>query len=119
MDKHTDVKVSIGMGNQVPVGVVLKMRQRRFSIIGMPAATLRAHANKHVQTGLDSGDISGGDQVQGLGFVDIPIVAMTAEAMKGDREKCIDAGMTDYITKPVRKELVLAAIQKWVVEKEK
>ena len=45
---------------------------------------------------------------------DIPIVAMTANAMKGDREKCLDAGMNDYITKPVKPENLLAAISKWI-----
>lgn len=43
---------------------------------------------------------------------DIPIVALTANAMKGDREKCLEAGMTDYITKPVQADDLLNAIEK-------
>ena len=45
----------------------------------------------------------------------IPIVAMTANAMKGDREICLEAGMDDYITKPIRRELVFEVIDKWVL----
>ena len=45
----------------------------------------------------------------------IPIVAMTANAMKGDREVCLEAGMDDYITKPIRRELVFEVIEKWVL----
>ncbi len=46
----------------------------------------------------------------------IPIVAMTAHAMKGDREMCIEAGMDDYITKPIKRELVFETLNKWVFE---
>ena len=44
----------------------------------------------------------------------IPIVAITAHAMKGDREKCIEAGMDDYITKPIKRENVFGILEKWV-----
>jgi CheY-like chemotaxis protein/nitrogen-specific signal transduction histidine kinase len=42
-----------------------------------------------------------------------PIIAMTAQSMKGDRQKCLDAGMDDYISKPIKKNVVLSKLQKW------
>jgi CheY-like chemotaxis protein len=42
-----------------------------------------------------------------------PIVAMTAHAMQGDRERCLQAGMDDYLPKPVRKEAFSEILQKW------
>ncbi|MCP4213932.1 MAG: response regulator [bacterium] len=46
---------------------------------------------------------------------EIPIIAMTAQSMKGDREKCLAAGMNDYIAKPIKIDNVLGMIKKWVL----
>jgi CheY-like chemotaxis protein len=45
---------------------------------------------------------------------DLPLVAVTAKAMKGDRQKCLDAGASDYIAKPVDIDLLLALIRVWI-----
>jgi len=52
-------------------------------------------------------------KIREKGFHDIPIVAMTAESMKGDMEKCIEAGMNDYIAKPIRRDLLYKMVKKW------
>ena len=52
--------------------------------------------------------------IRDQGFAEIPIVAMTANAMKGDREICLNSGMNDYITKPIKRELVFEIIEKWL-----
>lgn len=52
--------------------------------------------------------------IRSKGYFALPIIAMTAAAMERDRKKCIDAGMNDYITKPITREIVYRKVEKWV-----
>ena len=46
---------------------------------------------------------------------ELPIIAMTANALKGDREKSIESGMNDYISKPIDPEILFETLGKWIL----
>ena len=52
-------------------------------------------------------------------FKDLPIIAMTAHALKGDRELCLEAGMNDYVTKPIDPCILFAALGHWTPKTER
>jgi CheY-like chemotaxis protein len=44
----------------------------------------------------------------------LPIIALTAKAMKGDRDKCVEAGASDYISKPANMDQLLSLLRVWL-----
>jgi HAMP domain-containing protein/CheY-like chemotaxis protein/signal transduction histidine kinase len=63
-------------------------------------------------------EMDGYQTMQGIranpAFRRLPIIALTAKAMKGDREKCLEAGASDYLAKPVNTEQLLSALRMWL-----
>ena len=63
-------------------------------------------------------DMDGYETIQAIRqkprFGRLPIIALTAKAMKGDREKCLEAGASDYLAKPVNTEQLLSALRLWL-----
>jgi signal transduction histidine kinase/ligand-binding sensor domain-containing protein/CheY-like chemotaxis protein len=55
-------------------------------------------------------------RIRAEGFTQVPIIAMTAVSMKDDVEKCLKAGMNDFIAKPIRREVVFKMIKNWVLK---
>ncbi|MCK4627598.1 MAG: response regulator, partial [Sedimentisphaerales bacterium] len=55
--------------------------------------------------------------IRRTGFKDLPIIAMTANAFQSDKDQCLEAGMNEFLSKPIKREEVLKQIQKWVLDR--
>ncbi len=53
-------------------------------------------------------------EIRSRGYLDLPILAMTANAMQADQERCLEAGMNDYLAKPIDPDLLIECLLRWV-----
>lgn len=68
----------------------------------------------HMMPDMDGVETTGHIRAMGGGFEKIPIIALTANAISGTKEMLLDAGMSDFLSKPIRKEELEAMLAKWV-----
>ena len=83
-----------------------KISQEPFHLIFMDCQMPEMdgyEASRHLKQKMQDGEIT-----------TIPIIAMTAHAMIGDRQKCIEAGMDDYISKPTKKQDLMVVLERWL-----
>lgn len=110
--------------NQLVASRILDKLGYRVDIAGNGREALAALANKRYSAVLmdcQMPEMDGYDATRELRRREgvsrhTPVIAMTAAAMEGDRELCIEAGMDDYITKPVRADAIEEALGRWIVD---
>ena len=108
--------------NQKVCGLILKRLGYTVDIVGNGRDALEAVQNAHYQAILLDCQMPEMDGLEAARLIReretlgarIPIIALTANAMSGEREKCLDAGMDDYLAKPVRPELLGAKLDEWI-----
>jgi signal transduction histidine kinase/CheY-like chemotaxis protein len=110
--------------NQMVFSQILESLDLRFKMVGngrLAVEALKAHRPRAVLMDVSMPEMNGLEATAairetetGQGLPRIPIIGVTAHALKGDRERCIDAGMDDYVTKPVSPDRIAAALERWM-----
>ncbi|MEO5334213.1 MAG: response regulator [Magnetococcus sp. YQC-5] len=102
--KAVDVRVEVAENG---LEAIQKITQERFDLVLMD-----------VQMPEMDGHIATIQIRQNPQWTGLPIIAMTAHAMSGDREKCLEVGMNDHLTKPIDKNQLFAALLRWITPRE-
>ena len=111
-DNELNREVAIGLMEDAPVSVtpaengevaIKMLRERKYDLVLMD-----------MQMPVMDGLAATRALRQDPNFKDLPIVAMTANAMAGDREKCLEAGMNDHLAKPIDPDKLFEALLRWI-----
>jgi len=107
--------------NQIVVAAMLKKMGCVVDVVNDGSAAREAAAHQRYDLifmdchmpGMDGFEATRRIRHDAAGSAQTPIVALTADALAGDRERCLDSGMDDYMTKPVSAAQLAAAVQRW------
>jgi len=121
---HSDVSILIAEDNPVNrrlAATVLERAGYRIGTVANGREALAAMENRHYDMVLmdvqmpemDGLEATAAIRNSGKSWADIPVIAMTAHAMSGDREMCLQAGMNDYLTKPIQSKALIEVIERW------
>lgn len=122
-DNITNQKVALGILKNLGIhaDAVANGAEAISALKSIPYDLVLMDVQMPVMDGLEAAreirNMTTGTQKDDSGTIksDIPIIAMTAHAMQGDRERCLDAGMSDYIPKPISANELAAKLEKWLI----
>jgi CheY-like chemotaxis protein/two-component sensor histidine kinase len=109
--------------NRIVAGGLLERAGFRTHLVDDAAQALEALASRGYDAVLMDCQMPGMDgyeataelrRRESAGGTRTPVIAMTAHAMPGDRERCLDAGMDDYVTKPIRAQVLIEVLDRWI-----
>ena len=116
-DNIINQQVALGVFGKLGVSVdaVASGREALQALADKPYQLVFMDVRMPVMDGLEATrQLRSGADLRLLACRDIPVIALTANAVVGDREQCLAAGMSDYITKPLAPEAVVRMLNKWL-----
>lgn len=101
--KNLEIEIDVADNGDVALSMLRQDKQYGLILMDCQMPVLDGYAaTRHIR-----------NDVELVHYHTVPIIAMTANAMAGDREKCFEAGMSDYVSKPVSSDQLLKVIQQW------
>ncbi len=128
LDEHLDILVAEDNEvNQMVFTQILDQTDLNYLIVGNGRRAVETHAKRNpkmILMDVSMPEMNGLEATRTIREVEsaipdkhTPIVGVTAHALKGDRERCLNAGMDDYVSKPVSSEKLDAVIERWLINK--
>ncbi len=125
---HVGARLLVAEDNKINQQVVVRVLEKagyQIDVVGDGQAALTALEKDGYEAVLmdcqmpvmDGYEATRAIRAADLGGAGLPIIAMTANAMRGDRERCLAAGMSDYLSKPIDRPLLLSKIDHWIGER--
>ncbi len=127
LDEHLDILVAEdNKVNQMVFSQILDQTELNYLIVGNGKRAVETHAKRNprmILMDVSMPEMNGLEATRKIREIEsatpdrhTPIVGVTAHALKGDRERCINAGMDDYVSKPVSSEKLSGVIERWLTK---